>query len=147
MSRVALLDVNVLVALFDPDHVHHEAAHRWFGAHRASGWATCPLTENGLVRILSNMSYSGSQERPAQIIARLRAFCSTGQHAFWPDEVSLRDRTLFKAEVSAGHRQITDIYLLGLARRKAGRLATLDRAIPLAAVSGAQPEHLALIPA
>jgi hypothetical protein len=147
VRRVALLDVNVLVALFDPDHVHHDAVHRWFGAHRASGWATCPLTENGMVRILSNMSYSGSQERPAQVLRRLRTFCASGHHVFWPDEVSLQDSTLYEMEVAAGHRQITDIYLLGLAKRKGGRLATLDRGIPLAPVSGARPEHLAVIPA
>ncbi len=60
MSRVALLDVNVLLALFDPDHIHHEAAHRWFARSRESGWASCPLTENGVVRILSNPAYSSS---------------------------------------------------------------------------------------
>jgi uncharacterized protein len=75
VTRVALLDVNVLVALFDPDHVHHEAAHGWFAANRAAGWATCPLTENGLIRVLSNPAYAVTPETPAAIVQRLAAFC------------------------------------------------------------------------
>ena len=91
---MALLDVNLLIALFDPDHVHHGAAHEWFAANRSSGWATCPLTENGLIRILANVAYSGTNETPAGIQQRLQAFCSSGDHAFWPDGVSLRDERL-----------------------------------------------------
>ncbi len=146
-ARPALLDVNVLVALFDPDHVHHEPAHAWFAAQRASGWATCPLTENGVVRILSNSAYSGVHETPAHITRRLRQFCQSGGHVFWPDALSLRDPKLFAWQTPLGHAQLTDAYLLGLAKSKGGRLATFDRRIPLAAVAGAEPRHLALIPA
>ena len=89
MTRTALLDVNVLVALFDPDHVHHEAAHEWFAANRGAGWATCPLTESALVRILSNAAYTGVRETPANIVERLKAFCASGGHAFWADEISI----------------------------------------------------------
>lgn len=145
MKRPALLDVNVLIALFDPDHLHHESAHRWFAAHRTTGWATCPLTENGLVRIVSNPAYSPIAERPATLASRLRAFCESGDHRFWPDDVSLRDGTLFTLEI--GHRKLTDTYLLGLAVRHAGRLATFDRAITVRSVRGARPEHLTLIEA
>lgn len=145
MKRPALLDVNLLVALFDPDHVHHEAAHRWFGAEKAGGWATCPLTENGVVRILANPAYSPAPERPGAIAARLRAFRASGHHAFWPDDVSLSDAGLFALSVS--HRQLTDVYLLGLARAHRGRLATFDRSIPLKAVRGAGAEHLVVIEA
>jgi len=147
VSRPALLDVNVLVALFDPDHVHHDAAHDWFAAHRDGGWATCPLTENGLVRILSNAAYTGVHETPGRIVERLAAFCASGRHVFWGDEVSLRDNRLFNPSMPATHRHVTDIYLLGLARHKGGRLATFDRRIPVAAVVGADPEHLELITA
>jgi len=147
VTRVALLDVNVLVALFDPDHVHHDPAHDWFAASRAGGWASCPLTENGLVRILSNASYSGVHETPGRIVERLVAFCGSGEHVFWGDEVSLRDRRLFNAPLAVTHRQVTDIYLLGLARHKGGRLATFDRSIPVGAVLGADREHLELVPA
>ena len=147
MNRVALLDVNVLVALFDSDHIHHGAAHDWFGANRQGGWATCPLTENGLVRILANAAYSGAHETPAAIQQRLQAFCSSGNHLFWTDEVSLRDERLFRRSAPVTHRQVTDVYLLGLAKHKRGRLATFDRRIPLAAVGGADQGHLEIIPA
>lgn len=147
MSRVALLDVNVLVALFDPDHIHHESAHTWFGTHRASGWATCPLTENGLVRVLANPSYAPTPERPAAVLARLRAFCASGHHVFWPDDVSLRDVRIVRTSLPVTSRQLTDVYLLALAKRKGGCLATFDRSILLAAVVGAQAEHVLVIPA
>jgi toxin-antitoxin system PIN domain toxin len=141
------LDVNVLVALFDPDHVHHEAAHGWFAANRDAGWATCPLTENGLIRVLSNPAYAGTPETPAGIVRRLRAFCSSGKHVFWADEVSFRDSRLFARNAPATHRQVTDVYLLGLAKRKGGRLASFDGSIPLTAVTDATRAHLEIIPA
>ena len=147
MSAVALLDVNVLVALFDPDHLHHDAAHRWFAAHRHAGWATCPLTENGLVRVLSQIAYTPAPEPPARIVDRLRAFCGSGGHVFWPETVTLRDPRLFVKALPISARQVTDVYLLALARRRGGRLATFDRSIPLGAVVGARPEHLEIIPA
>ena len=143
MSGPALLDVNLLVALFDPDHVHHEPAHRWFGTRRSSGWATCPLTENGVVRILSNRAYSPSAETPAQIARRLESFRASGHHVFWPDDLSLCDSRTFNLAI--GHRQLTDVYLLALAMRHGGRLATFDRSIPLKGVREARPDHLEVI--
>jgi toxin-antitoxin system PIN domain toxin len=147
VTRTALLDVNVLVALFDPDHVHHDAVHEWFAANREGGWATCPLTENGLVRILSNPGYASTPQTPAATIRRLGAFCTSGNHVFWPDDISLRDSRLFERTAPATYRQVTDVYLLGLAKRKGGRLATFDSGIPLAAVPGASRAHLEIIPA
>jgi hypothetical protein len=146
MTGPALLDVNVLVALFDPDHVHHEAAHRWFGEHRSRGWATCPLTENGLVRVLSSAAYRSAPVPPGETLSRLRTFCASGHHVFWPDSASLRDQSLFPAR-ALGHRQLTDVYLLGLARSRNGRLATFDRSVRTASVAGARSEHLVVIPA
>lgn len=146
MTGVALLDVNVLVALFDPDHAHHEPAHEWFAANRLAGWATCPVTENGLVRILSNPAYSPVHEGPATIVRRLREFTESGQHVFWADDVSLRDPGLFAWPAPGRHRQVTDVYLLGLATRRGGRLATFDRGIPVSAVAGADRGHLEVIP-
>lgn len=143
----ALLDVNVLVALFDPDHVHHGTAHDWFADHRHDGWATCPLTENAVVRILANLKYTPVAEPPAQIVRRLRTFCASGDHAFWPDDVSLREDTWLSAETPVSHRQITDVYLLALARHHAGRLATFDRTIPVAASPGASADDLIVIAA
>lgn len=142
---VSLLDVNVLIALFDPAHSQHDAAHAWFGRNKSRGWATCPLTENGIVRILSNPTYPGSQSTVRDLTRRLERFRASGKHTFWPDSVSLREASLFQLEHVQGHRQLTDVYLLGLAVRHGGRLATLDESIPLASVTGAAGRHLALI--
>lgn len=136
-KRPALLDVNLLVALFDADHVHHELAHDWFADNRADGWATCPVTENGLVRVLCNPRYGSPEHAVPAVVDRLRQFRASGQHQFWADEVSLTDNALFKPSFARGHRQVTDVYLLGLAHRKGGRLVTFDRSIPLGAVAGA----------
>lgn len=126
-AKVALLDVNVLVALFDPDHVHHEAAHEWFASHCDKGWASCPITENGLVRILSNASYSGIHITAEAVRASLAEFCHSGHHTFWPGAVTIRDERLPLAGVT--HGQITDLYLMLLAFDRGGRLATFDRRI------------------
>ena len=145
MSRVALLDVNVLVALFDPDHVHHETAHDWFAAEGRAAWATCPLTEAGFIRVLCSPRYAGTLPRAADLADRLRRFCASGGHVFWPDEVSLLDRSLFDLSQIAGHRQLTDVYLLGLAHTHRGRLCTFDRTIPVRAVRGATPGELDVV--
>jgi toxin-antitoxin system PIN domain toxin len=145
VSAVHLLDVNVLVALFDPDHVHHEVAHDWFADQRKGGWATSPTTENGFVRVLSNPAYGGAVMRASDVVDRLRTFRSSGHHRFWPDTVSLGDDTLFRVAHVRGHRQLTDVYLLGLAVRMKGRLATFDRAIPVDAVAGADTRTIAVI--
>jgi hypothetical protein len=145
VSRVALLDVNVLVALFDPDHIHHDVAHDWFADAGRSAWATCPLTEAGVVRVLSNSAYAGTVTRAVDLAARLRRFCGGAGHVFWPDEVSLLDGSLFDLSRAAGHRQLTDIYLLGLAHTRGGRLVTFDRTIPVRAVKGATAASLEII--
>ncbi|HEX5071001.1 MAG TPA: TA system VapC family ribonuclease toxin [Vicinamibacterales bacterium] len=142
---VALLDVNVLVALFDPDHLHHDLAHDWFAVEGRDGWATCSITENGFLRVLSHPNYRPEPIRLADALAGLRKFCSGPRHRFWPADISLADESLFASAAFAGHRQITDVYLLGLAKKMGGRLATFDRSIPLAAVKGARRSHLAVI--
>ena len=144
MSR-ALLDVNVLVALHDPAHPNHEDAHRWFGRNRKRGWATCPVTVNGCVHVLSNPAYPTVAATPAEAASRLRILCASPDHEFWSDSVSLLDESLFRLQAITGHQQITDIYLLGLAVRHSGKLATFDRSIPLKAVVGAGPDRLELI--
>ena len=142
---IALLDVNVLVALHDPAHPNHEDAHRWFGRNRKRGWATCPITVNGCVRVLSNPAYPTVAATPAEAASRLRILCAGPDHEFWSDSVSLLDESLFRLQAITGHQQIADIYLLGLAVRHSGRLATFDRSIPLKAVVGAGPDRLELI--
>lgn len=118
MSRVALLDVNLLVALFDPDHVHHELAHDWFAGQQASGWATCPITENGFVRVLANPGYGAGVSRPAALLQRSRVFCASRHHVFWADSVSLQDKKIFNPSLIGGHGQVSDVYLLGLAKKR-----------------------------
>ena len=140
---VALLDVNVLVALFDPVHAHHETAHEWLKQNRKSGWATCPLTENGLVRVLSNPAYPGRRTTVRDAIRRLAEFRQSGDHTFWPDSASLCDEILVRPAHLLGHRQLTDVYLLALAVTNGGRVATFDRSLPLAAVEGAKTDHVA----
>ena len=142
---VHLLDVNVLVALFDPAHPNHDDAHQWFGVNRKRGWVTCPLTINGCVRVLSNPAYPSIEATPAEVVARLRAVCSGPDHEFWEDGVSLLDEKLFHPEIIIGHQKITDIYLLGLAVRHRAKLATFDRTIPVRAVIGAEPRDLELL--
>ena len=142
---IGLLDVNVLVALFDSAHADHDHAHRWFGMNRRHGWATCPMTVNGCIRVLSNPAYPGVDATPADVAERLRDLCATTHHHFWPDSISLTDDTLFRWPAIGGHQKITDAYLLGLAVRNDGRLVTFDRSIPLKAVNGAVPSNLLLL--
>lgn len=145
MNRPALLDVNVLVALFDPDHVHHEVAHDWFADNRHRGWATCPVTENGFVRVLSHPAYGSGAAGPPDLVQRLRAFRETEGHLFWADVISLCDLDVFDASAAIAQRHLTDIYLLGLAQRHQGTLATFDRSIPTRAVVGARRDLLEVI--
>ncbi|HKY20891.1 MAG TPA: TA system VapC family ribonuclease toxin [Vicinamibacterales bacterium] len=147
MSRPALLDVNLLVALFDADHPHHETAHDWFADSHAKGWATCALTQNGLLRILANPRYGATINRPADLLKHLTQFCASKHHVFWADSLSLTDRNIFNPSLIQGHRQLTDIYLLGLAKKMGGSLATFDSGIPLSAVIGATRDTLSVIAA
>lgn len=142
----ALLDVNVLIALFDQDHVFHERAHLWLEANAGKGIATCPLTENGVVRVISHPKYSSAFIlAPRDVIQRLSGFCEAQDHAFWPDDVSLKDSGLFQLDRILGTRQVTDVYLLGLAVRHGGRLVTFDEGITIKAVHDAKLENLMVI--
>jgi toxin-antitoxin system PIN domain toxin len=137
----ALLDVNVLIALLDQAHPHHETALAWLKINIKHGWASCPITQNGCVRIMSQASYPGA--RPvSQILDRLSGALNHASHVFWPDDASITDARLFDATRIHGARQVTDAYLLGLAVRHEGRLATFDGGIALASVKGASARHL-----
>jgi len=137
----ALLDVNVLIALLDAAHVHHKAARTWLETHIESGWASCPITQNGCIRILSQPNYPGSQAA-ATIAVRLAEAANTSWHEFWPDDLSLLDKNALDWRYILGSRQLSDSYLLALAAHRGGRLVTFDRAIPLVAVPGAEARHL-----
>ena len=142
----ALLDVNVIIALFDPDHAFHERAHAWWVAYKKQGWASCPLTENGAVRIMSHPGYSRmTQFTPGDLIDRLRQFANQSDHEFWPDDLSLCDEANFITEHLLSSRLLTDLYLLGLAAKNDGRLVTFDQGIPLNAVRQIRAGHLCVV--
>ena len=145
MSGTPLLDVNVLIALFDPAHPHHEAAHEWFGANRKRGWATCPITQNGFIRVLTNPAYPTVSATTVEVVQGLQTLCASPDHEFWPDQASLLDDKSFRPALIGGSKKITDVYLLGLAVQMGGKLATFDRSISIKAVVGAQASHLRLL--
>jgi toxin-antitoxin system PIN domain toxin len=144
----ALLDVNVLIALLDAGHVHHAAAGRWLDSHLAdgpaAGWASCPLTQNGCLRILSNRAYPRPQPVAAGA-ARLAETAATPHHAFWPDDLSVLEPARFAHDRWLDSRQITDAYLLALAVHRGGVFVTLDHGIDISLVTGATPRHLVTI--
>lgn len=142
-----LLDVNVLVALFDPGHVHHDSAHDWFARECPSGWSTCPTTENGLVRVLANPAYPGRRTTVADAAHRLRRFTQSGHHGFWPDDISVLDPNRLDATRLAGHREVSDAYLLALAVHHGGALVTFDRGVRTAAIPGFTAANLVMLPA
>ena len=141
---VALLDVNVLVALFDPNHIHHLTAHDWFAGASEQGWITCPLTENGLIRMLSNPRYPGRRTTVHDAARRLKMFCGTRQHRFWEDSLSVLGEAVQTQRIQ-GHRQLTDVYLLALAVAHSGRLVTFDTGLSVSAVRNAEPNHLIVL--
>ncbi len=140
----ALFDVNVLIAILDEDHVHHWVAHEWWAANRFAGWATCPLTENGMTRVMSQSTYKNPITTTFAIDLLTEQVTKT-DHVFWPDDVSLRDTALFDPGRILGPNQITDVYLLALAVKNGGRLVTFDRAIPVGAMRGAEARHVVVI--
>jgi toxin-antitoxin system PIN domain toxin len=131
-----LLDVDLVIALVDPAHVGHDAAHRWFATTGGGDWATCPLTENGVIRIVGNPRYPNSVGSPAAaapIVARLREHPG---HSFWADDISLVASDLVSPGEIGTSAQVTDTYLLALAAAHSGTLATFDRRLSVKAVHG-----------
>ncbi len=121
--------MNVLVALAWPNHVHHGLAHRWFRKHQRDGWATCPLTESGFVRVSSNRRVIPGASTPAEAIALLRRMRRLEGHVFWADDVSPAGPAAKPFARVAGYRQVTDAHLLALALRRGGALVTLDQGL------------------
>jgi toxin-antitoxin system PIN domain toxin len=140
----ALLDVNVLIALLDSDHTSHGVAMEWFAEHAREGWASCPITQNGCLRIMSNTNYPNGLPVQA-VIERLADACEEKVHEFWPDGVSLLDPEVIDRTRIHGPRQLTDIYLLALAVEHEARFVTFDGKIPLAAVRKAKPKNLVVL--
>lgn len=141
----SLLDVNVWIALFDDAHQFSVRANA-FIAEPETRVATCPLVENGVIRVMNLPSYGRHGGLPLQRVrARLREACAALDHAFWPDDISLRDDERVDFSRVQGHNQITDLYLLALAVKHGGRLVTFDQAIALSSVRGATQRHLHLL--
>jgi len=139
--KAALLDVNVLLALAWPNHQHHQAAHRWFASEKGRSWATCPLTELAFVRLSSNPAFTRDAVRPADALRLLAVLRRHPRHRAWaelPPVEELRSLSLL------GHQQVTDAYLLLVARRHRGVLATFDRRV--ASIAGAEGDVLAIAP-
>ncbi len=138
-----LLDVNVLIALIDPWHVQHDRAHAWFAASGSEAWATCPLTENGVLRIVGHRRYPNSPGTPAAVAELMATFLAHPGHIFWPDGFSPLDGRHARIERLLDSSQVTDSYLLMLAAASGGKLATFDRQIVTdSVVNGAQSLHL-----
>lgn len=143
MSRY-LLDINVVIALIDPSHVHHDRAHDWFAAIGKQNWLSCPTTQNGTVRIISHPKYSNSQP-PATVAESLRSLMAVGAHQFIPDEISLLNPVSVNTGALLSSAQITDTYLLALTVEAKASLATFDTKLVTTAVPSSA-EHLLRIP-
>lgn len=130
-----LLDVNVLLALLDPAHAHHEAAHAWFATANAS-WASCTLTQNGALRIMSHPRYGNAVASTAIAAELVAELCSQPGHLYWSADLSLLDSPLIDRQRLLASDQVTDTYLLALAVQHGGRLATFDKRLVTSAVQG-----------
>jgi toxin-antitoxin system PIN domain toxin len=130
-----LLDVNVLIALIDPAHVQHDQVHEWFARVGHKAFATCPITENGLLRIVGHPKYPNSPGPPNAVVAALLAIRSLPGHAFWSDSVSLVGNAQVDSTLLSSHSRVTDSYLLALARYNKGRLASMDHKLATEAVA------------
>lgn len=122
-----LLDVNVMIALIDPAHIQHDRAHEWFATTGSKAWASCPLTENGVLRIVGHSRYPNSPGTPAAVAALMTGFLALPGHEFWPDDVTLFDARRIQPDRLLESAQVTDTYLLALAAAHHGHLATFDR--------------------
>lgn len=140
----ALLDVNVLIALLDADHLHHEPARAWLRNNIQQGWATCPITQNGCLRIMAQPAYPDPMP-VVRVAERLAEATATVDHEFWPDDVSLLATDVVDWRRVIGPKQITDVYLLAMAVQRQGRFVTFDARISPSAVVGARDEHLCAI--
>ena len=140
----SLLDINVIISLLDSGHVMHGAAIHWMERELNHGWATCPITQNGVLRIMSQPAYPN--HRPvAQVAERLEEACKHASHVFWPEQISLLKKGLIRWERMLGRRQITDSYLLALAVTHGGRFVSFDQRICVDLVPDASQTHLAII--
>ena len=142
---VHLLDVNVLIALSWPSHIHHSSAHRWFSEERGDGFATCPMTQCGFIRISANSLIIPDAVSVPKARDHLRLLMAHPDHVFWNDDVNPCEKDGLPAALMGGHRQVTDAYLVALACRRRGKLVTLDQRIPKALKNSRFAESVVLI--
>lgn len=127
--KAALLDINILTALLWPTHEHHDVAHRWFSRRVDAPWATCSLTQLGFVRIVSNPAFSRDALSPIEALALLGENLAHPAHEFWTDSLQVPPAVKGMEARLQSHKQLTDAYLLALAQRRKGVLATFDRGL------------------
>ncbi|NOY00408.1 MAG: PIN domain-containing protein [Verrucomicrobia bacterium] len=140
-----LLDINVLIALLDPDHAFHQRAHDWWGGIQPD-WASCPLTENGLIRIMSSVSYSPNEPFTVdELKDSFLGIVANSNHVFLPDNISITDQKLFHHRRILSSKYLTDLYLLALASANDACLATFDQGISIELVAAAEPKHLLVL--
>ena len=138
-----LLDVNVLIALLDDEHVAHHRVLPWFESEGMKSWATCPITQNGVIRILGHPTYPGGHGDCSMIAAVLSELCALEGHEFWPDDLDLLRSDAVRINRLPSSKHLTDTYLVALASSRSAQLATLDRKISTAAiVGGAEALHV-----
>ncbi len=140
----ALLDVNVLIALLDADHASHSRASTWFGSNAHSGSSSCPITQNGCIRIMSHAGYPNGLPVHA-VTERLAEATTNALHEFGPDDISLLDFAAIDSARIHGPRQLPDVYLLALAARRKGRFVTFDTSVPIQAVKAARKGHILIL--
>lgn len=141
---ISLLDASVLIALFDEAHIHHLQAHHWLSENRSAGWASCPISQNACIRIMSQGAYPGRLS-VADITRRLSKALAANDHRFWADSISLCGKEFFEPSSLVSSKHLTDLYLLSLAVNNGGRLVTFDQGISLSAVPGAKESHLLVL--
>jgi toxin-antitoxin system PIN domain toxin len=141
---IYLCDINLLLALTDPMHVHHDPAHQWFAENGQHSWATCPLTENGFIRIASHPNYPNRPGDVPAVFSILHQLCEATGHHFWPEDLSILE--ILTSNTLITHAQITDVYLLSLAVHNKGKLATLDRRIPVEVIHDGRQALELIIP-
>lgn len=144
---IGLLDVNMLVAMAWPNHVHHEPARRWFEDNYRHGWATCPATESGFVRVSSNRRVTPAATSPEQAIRLLRDMTALEGHTFWTDDTSIARSRWIAAEKLVGHGQVTDAHLVAVTLSRGGRLVTFDGGIAEILPAGAAEDVLVVLTA
>ncbi len=142
----ALLDINVMIALLDSNHAFYSRAHSWWKAEKKVSWASCPITENGVLRIMSGTGYDPVRKYTLmQLTTQLRVFVEKTDHEFWEDNVSMLDDSVFASDNIYGSRQLTDSYLLGLATFNNGCFVTFDRGVVLASAKDATADNIKVI--